>query len=121
MLYLGYFKPYSEKIITLTNIFTEFIICCIILIILLINVYNNDSIIGYIDQIFVGMIYAIFAAQTFAPILIMMKKLYAKLFGLLRKNQVIPINSDNEPPTDKVIVLSRDTEDKSFTIVKSES
>lgn len=114
MLYVGYFKPYSENLITYANLVTEGIISAFFLLALILNLYSTTDAEKVIDEIFVALIYVIFAVQSFTPTAVAGKKVCNKVLDSIRKRKVVPETSD------KVEIISSCPDNKLFTISKSE-
>ena len=79
MVYLVKFKPYSEQLITYTNILTEL---CILALLVLFAINDSTSSLfntEVLDMAFTAIVYSIFIAQTTVPIAIFFRRIAKKL------------------------------------------
>ena len=115
IIYLIKYRPYSECLITIMNIFCEGIICLILAALIIIHMSKNEKDLQKVDDLFVAFIYAIFATQTFIPLFILIEKLIFYCRSKCGSSKIEPA-TDDKPNEKSFENISRIT-DKSERVI----
>ena len=86
---------------------------------MILSLNSSTNIEKVLDEIFIALIYVVFAIQSFTPSAVAGKKVWHKLLDVLRKRKVAPETKEDNT-SDKVEIISSCPDSKLFTISKSE-
>ena len=93
MFYIYAHKPFSESIVNSINIYSEFILSLIFILLPLQQGNTSSTTKDSLDDTMIYLIYSIMCVQVIAPFVILFNKLKIKFIEHRNKNKVFPINT----------------------------